>query len=200
MSARRVLVGTALVAGVLLGSGRAQAQEHQIGLGYGPGFPTSDSRDFIDRTSWRGVFLDLKQMRGRNTSLGLSLAWSIFDVKGERTQEVPGRNATVNGVQTRVINAFPLMGQAAWYLGDPRGIRPYVAANAGAIVIKRRLQVGIVEFDDDTWHFGAAPEVGVQVPMQWGSFVFMHARYYYGLATDDFSPGWFTVTVGFTTQ
>ena len=91
----------------LLISNGAQAQEWYWGLSYGVASNTSDTKDFIDDTSWRNWGLDILARVKPNTAVGVYFGWNVFN---DVTQEVSTlNNAQIGGTQYRYINSFPML-------------------------------------------------------------------------------------------
>jgi hypothetical protein len=60
---------------------------------------------------------------------------------------------------------------------------PYVAANVGTYYITQRLQLGANIFDNDHWHFGFAPEVGVVFDLGNTVGLVLNGKYNYALSS-----------------
>ena len=155
-------------------------QEMMSGLSYNMGMTTGDTRDFVQDYSWRGFGFEVRSFRGDNFSVGGSFSWNIFDEKtGELIQLQKARGA-VSGTQIRYINSFPLMLNAHYYFGDPSSrVQPYVGLNVGTYYITQRLEIGVLALEENNWHFGLAPEIGLMFPTYSGSIFFINARYNY---------------------
>lgn len=153
-----------------------------------------DSKDYIDQLSGRGVGLEWRNQRNRNTSVSFYLGWNVFNQKVTETASVEdGVDAT--GVQFRYSNIFPILVGGQFYLGNRGNFRPYIGLNAGTYAIERRVEVGLFAFQETTWHLGVAPEVGFLLPMDDAEF-YIHGRYNYAVERDDFEDTWFTINIG----
>jgi hypothetical protein len=151
-------------------------QEMMSGLSYNMGLTTGESSDFVNDYSWRGFGFEIRSFRGENFSVGGSFSWNVFD---EKTGEIIWFDrGAVSGTQIRHMNAFPLMLNAHYYLGQfSDRMRPYFGLNVGTYYINQRLEIGVIAFNADNWHFGLAPEIGVMFPTYSGSIFFMNVRY-----------------------
>jgi hypothetical protein len=154
------------------------AQQIFSGLSYNMGLTTGDTRDFVKDYSWRGFGFEIRNYKGNNVSFGASLSWNIFD---EKTSElIRLEDGAISGTQIRTFNAFPLMLNAHYYVGNNfDAIRPYFGLNVGTYYITQRLEIGILAFEENNWHFGLAPEFGIVFPSYSGSTFFINARYNY---------------------
>ena len=113
---------------VPLGAAPVQAQSWW-GLTYAPSIPLSNTKDFADNASWRGINLEYKKAVKENVTAGLSFGWHVFD---EQTDEVlSGFGVDISGDQFRYINSFPLLANVSYFLGKPGGVRPFIGADVG---------------------------------------------------------------------
>ena len=151
-------------------------QEMLSGLSYNMGLTTSGTRDFVEDYSWRGFGFEVRSFRNDNFSVGASFSWNIFD---EKTGEViTFDQGAVSGTQIRQLNAFPLMLNAHYYLGQYSDrVRPYIGLNVGTYYIIQRLEIGVLALEENNWHFGVAPEIGFLFPTYSGSIFFVNVRY-----------------------
>jgi len=155
-------------------------QEMMSGLSYNMGMTTGDTRDFVQDYSWRGFGFEVRSFRGDNFSVGGSFSWNIFDEKTSEIIEIQNGNGALSGTQIRYINSFPLMLNAHYYFGNPSSrAQPYIGLNAGTYYITQRLEIGVYAFEENNWHFGLAPEIGLMFPTYSGSIFFINARYNY---------------------
>ncbi len=92
-----------------------QAQDTVTVVDYAISVPTGDTKEYIDKTSFRGISLDIRKFLGgeNKVSVGGRVAWHVFD-SGAISQTIPIRtddlNGDVSGTQFRYINSFPMMG------------------------------------------------------------------------------------------
>ena len=66
---------------------------------------------------------------------------------------------------------------AHYYMGEKGEIRPYAGLSAGGYYVNQELQVGIATFQNDSWEWGVAPELGVIIPVQRGLGVILAGKY-----------------------
>jgi len=168
----RLLKGAlASVALLVAFSGEAQAQDWWWGITYNmsatSSLPASSDYDtnFVDDFSFRGIGLEARYVpdRGGNLSYGFSGSWNVLNEQTDEIVHLP--SADLSGDQFRYFNSVPLLANAHYYFGSRGGIRPYAGLNVGTYWIERRVDVSVVSIQDDSWHLGWAPEVGVVVPL-----------------------------------
>ncbi len=182
----------------LLISNGAQAQEWYWGLSYGVASTTSDTKDFIDDTSWRNWGLDILARVKPNTAVGMYFGWNVFN---DITQEVSTvNNAQIGGTQYRYINSFPMLVTVRQFMGDPGGMRFFVGGGVGAQYDKNRVDVGQWRIEDDQWHFAVAPEIGVILPLQSDAKWFVNAKYDYAFKAADRTRSYFQLNIGVAWQ
>jgi opacity protein-like surface antigen len=164
---KKILFTTFLV---LLFSVPLQAQDLVTLVDWGISYPMSDTKDYIgSRASWRGVSLDVRKYVGDGVaSFGGRFGWHVMD-SGAVTETISIRtdelNGDVSGTQFRYLNSFPMMGVVHVYFGDPSRVNAYVGAGVGMYYIKQRFEIGLLATEQNNWHFGIAPEFGVNVPV-----------------------------------
>jgi hypothetical protein len=130
----------------------------------------------------------------------LSWRWNTFSQKAAGTQEI--ENGHVTGNQFRIIYGSPVMVTAFWYpvspLDNPKFL-PYLGLGGGPYWMKERLEIGIVTFEDSSWHFGLSPEAGVMIPAGYNTSLIATARYNYAFESGD-APEyqWWSFNVGFS--
>jgi len=196
----RILIA-ALALLLLPGVVVAQGQSKWFGLTWSMASPTENSKAFVSDYSFRGMGLEWRQLKGKN-SFGLSLGWNTMNEEKLRTSSAD--QADLTGFQFRYINAYSILLGAHHYLGEAGSARPFLGVKAGTYYIDRRIDVGLWRITDNNWHWGVAPEVGFAVPMagnlQYESF-YTTVRYNYaGAAGDVPYQSWFSVDVGFAVR
>jgi hypothetical protein len=81
------------------------------------------------------------------------------------------------GYTFRYINSFPIMLNVFYHLGQPGNTNAYIGLNGGVYYIERRTEVSVYVIDQNNWHFGLAPEIGIVTPLGWRARGFLGARY-----------------------
>jgi outer membrane protein len=145
--------------------------------------PDGDTKEFVDETSFRGFGLDFRKQFRPNTTIGIMGSWEVFH---ERTSEsFTIGSATVTGSQDRYINSFPIMLGLHRYFGNEGGTRPYIGINGGGFILIQTLRIGLAEWEEDSWVWGAMPEAGLVIPLQSGAALIANARYSWALTGED---------------
>jgi hypothetical protein len=165
-----------------------QAQDAVTVVDYAISVPTGDTKDYIDKTSFRGFSVDIRKFLGgeNRVSVGGRVAWHVLD-SGGITDTIPIRtddlNADVSGTQFRYINSFPMMGVFHAYFGDPGSVNAYVGTGVGVYYIKQRFEFGLLATEANNWQFGFAPEFGINIPVGSSVAANINVVYNYALAS-----------------
>lgn len=184
-----------------------QAQDAVTVVNYEISVPTGDTKEYIDRTSFRGLGIDFRKFLGseNKVSVGGRFAWHVFDsgaitdTISIRTDELTG---DVSGTQFRYINAFPIQGVFHYYFGEPGRVNAYVGAGVGIYYIKQRFEIGLLATEANSWHFGVAPEFGVNFPFSDSVAANVNVMYNYAAASGTDVSGektgynYFSINVG----
>ncbi len=181
---------------LLLSSG-AQAQQWYMGMSYGMTTPVSDTKAFTNSTSWRNWEFDMSAVVKPNTTVGMSVAWSVFNDVTETDSSIDGIDVHVT--KFRYINSVPILVNVRRFLA-PRGrVRPFIGVGVGPHLVKQRVDVGLSTLSENTWHFGVAPEVGLLVPLGAGVRGFINAKYNFTTSAGDPSRkhSYFGLNLGF---
>lgn len=161
------------------------AQETSVwSFTYDMSIPMGKTKDFIEKTSFRGIALEGRQFIDNNFSLGGSVGWNVFYEKKDKiTTELD--NITLTGTHYRYLNTIPIYVNAAYYLNEGSYIRPYLAANVGLIVTEYRNDIGLYTIEETPAKFGFAPELGIFIETEGGTGLTLNLKYNIGTETTD---------------
>jgi hypothetical protein len=163
-------------------------------------YPTDETAKFIDDISYAGLGLDMRKHVGGGVFLSVGMAWNVFH---EREEDIfQFGHGAVSGSQDHYLNIFPIMVGVHKYLGKPRSLRVHAGVNAGGYLYIQTLRIGVSEFEEDTWEWGVAPEVGMAVPIQTGLWLVVNGRYQWSptpetLIGEDTELTYYQVNIGF---
>jgi len=181
---------------MLANAGSAVAGKNVFGVAWNVSLPVGDSSDFTSGLQFRGASLSWQSFYTRDMAYGLNASWNVFTEHNEGT--FVGDDFAVTGKAWRYQNVVPLYASWHKYMGnDRRGKRTFFGINAGTVYLERRLEVGILQIDNDNWHLALAPEIGLQLP--WDSFLgWVAVRYNYAFSAGDLdAQQWFEFRFGF---
>ena len=168
-----------LIAAILL-SGSLFAQDLLTGFTYTIAVPTGDTNDFIDQTSFKGLSIDLRKFLSHYTSIGFLAGWSAFDKSVPEQRSDEGFQPT----QDRLINAFPVMATAHYYLGEGREFRPFIGVGVGGLYVFQSNETETGTLESSVWHFGVAPEAGF-VYLLGSVYALVNVKYNYGFSAQN---------------
>jgi outer membrane protein W len=170
---------------------------------YNMALPLSDTKDFTNAYSWRGMGMEFRKFSKPNLSYGLSLGWNVLHEEVNGTGQILQGNSNLGGAATgnqdRTINAFPLMIGFQFYGGEEGGTRPYFGISGPGFYFEQRLDVGVFSFQDNGWNWGVAPEIGFLMPVgSSDSNLLLNVRYNYAFEGYDRGPySYVGINVGF---
>jgi len=207
ITSRPTVALLALIAFVIVGntSSVTAQQRYLTSLNWSIGFPTGNLNTYTPSTSYSGFSADLRFLQPDRVFFGVSGGWNYFsDILRNATVSV--ENAAVYGTQVRTVNAIPLLASAGLFFDDGgSNIHPYAAINIGAYSVNQRVEIGLVQINNNNWHFGLAPEVGLMVDLERTTAFHAQARYNRAVSSgtslsgsSDNSYGWWSLNIGFT--
>jgi outer membrane protein len=174
---------TLLITGAL--TTMASAQESVFSIGWNVAIPTGELKEYIDVTSARGVRIGGRKWIYDNLSVGGEGGWQIFYNKYTGTENIDG-TTDISGTFFKYVNAYPLMANVHFYLGDDGGVRPYLGTNIGVTFVNKKTDVGIWTVSDTHTQFTLAPEVGAFIPVGVaGAGLNLGFKYEYSFKTSD---------------
>jgi len=121
-------------------------------------------KDFIGKTSFRGLSASANWFLGKKITLGATVQWTGFYEKLDRaTLEVDG--GAITSTVWKEFYILPLYVNAKYHFLEEGMFLPYAGLSAGVSYIEQLAQAGTYEFTEINWRFGLAPEVGTLIPM-----------------------------------
>lgn len=149
-------------------------------ISYQIGFPSGDTKDFVDATSFRGFGMGFRKTLDSYTTVGFTLDWNVFYERTRETVQLETENpGAITGVQDRYLNSFPIMLNIHRYFAVGKNNKMFVGLNGGGYLMTQRMGIGIFEFQNDEWEWGIAPEAGVIVPISLNASLVLTGRYNY---------------------
>lgn len=168
-------------------------------LTYNVGFPTGDLKDFIGKTSFRGVTFDYQKMVQDNIGVGVLVGWNVFyEEKSYDTYTID--NVSLSGKQWRYSNHIPILLSSTYQLKPGDSMNPYVGLGVGVTYTLRNTDMNLYTIERDAWNFTLQPAVGVLIEASDVTKVNISARYNQGFKAGDFesAQSYFSLNVGFT--
>jgi len=162
------------------------------------GVPMSNTNDFIDKTSFRGMGFEYQYMLTDRFAIGGVLQWSTF-YKSMDKDTYPIENGDINGYQYRYINTVPMYVTGTYYLaGDDATIRPYIGLGVGTYWLEKRIDMGLYADVTNSWHFGLIPKAGILVPLSYSNSLYLGIDYNIAFKNSRLDQqSWLGISVGF---
>ena len=168
-----------LIVMLVLTAGNVFAQKWYGIVNYQMATPLGDTKEYTNEFSFRGWGLEFRKTVSPGVTAGIAFGWNVFY---ERTNELirlgGDTDGAIYGLQDRYINALSFMLNSHKYFGNRDG-GFFAGINAGGAYMLQRLAIGIYEFDNNQWQWGAAPEVGFRFLLKGNSVLILNAKYYY---------------------
>jgi len=170
----------------MLGATFLTAQEFYFNMNYSTAAALGDTKDYIDKFSWRGVNIEGQWMLNPNLSVGFNFGWNVFNQKVSGSF-VDGTN-TLTGTQVRYLNSFPLMVETRYHIGElyNDAATPYVGVGLGTIASVQQTEMGVFVVEDKPWQFGIVPAAGVLIPIGFDSMINVGLKYNYAFKTSQY--------------
>ena len=185
ISARPLTRALCLLVFLAVPIGRAHAQKQYVGtISYTMAQPSGDASDFANNFSWLGFTVEGDWFLRPNISAGFISGWQ--EIYKETTGDsYTFNNGTITGARTyRHIGSLPVLARARYWTGTPGDrAHAFVGLGAGTYWMKQTVDAGIYTADENHWHFGVAPEVGVLVKTGYDIGWTLNARYNYPFAS-----------------
>ncbi len=168
-------------------------------LTYNVGFATGDLKDFIGKTSFRGISFDFQKMVQDNIGVGVLVGWNVFYEEmdyGTYTLD----NVSLSGKQWRYSNHVPILLSTSYQLKPGDSMNPYVGLGVGVTYTLRNTDMNLYTIELDAWNFTLQPAVGVLIEASDVTKVNISGRYNHGFKAGDFesAQSYFSLNVGFT--
>ncbi len=163
------------------------------------GVPTGETSDFLSEPSFRGLSIEGRGFVTNNIAVGGMAGWQTFYQNYGEVSEEFGTTGIITGNKRRYLNAIPLMATLNYYF-KPGVVMPYFGVGLGTYYIESRDNLGIYYVQDDAWHFGIVPEVGIAIPFGVSSAgANVNIKYNMAVKTNN-TPGysWLTIGIGFS--
>ena len=152
-------------------------------MAYEVAFPFSNTKEFTDQVSWRGVSMDVDRLINDNVAVGLGFSWGVFVEKEPDSDYQLDNNMLVHGTQVRYINNIPMLARFSWY--QPTGsFETYFTAGVGTVWQQQRREIGLWAFEDNYWQFALSPEAGIIFPIA-RSYLTAKVKYMQGFKTSE---------------
>jgi outer membrane protein W len=176
------------------------AQDFLTGLTYSISVPTGKTSEYVSKTSFKGLSIDLRKFFSYNASVGFLVGWSAFEEETNKT--ISTIRGDVSAEQSRLINSFPVMITTHYYLGEGREFRAFIGVGVGMYYFYHQLELVEENLESNKWHLGIAPEAGFVYLLE-SIYTFVNIRYNYAFSAENeitgisTSQSYLTFNIGF---
>ena len=166
-----------------------QSQETLVGITYNMSFPTGDTEDYIQATSFRGLTTGGRKFIRPDLSVGVSFNLHVLHETTDELITIEGGH--VSGTQDRYIDAIPILGHVHYYFQMPHdNLKPFVGMNTGVSWIRKGLRIGVATMKQSDLHFTFAPEGGFMLEIAPPVYFLASLKYNYAFAAGDDYTFW----------
>ena len=181
-----------------LGTISASAQTNHFSFQYSMGLGTGDLGDFTNKFSFRGAAIEWRRFIDPTVSVGIDVGWNTFYEQMPVETYTLG-TASLTGKQYRYQNSFPMMAAGNYYFNPDQKLRPFVGLGLGTIYSVRDTQMYVYSLEQDAWHFGMCPQVGMLYELGFATSLYVGLKYNVGIRSGDFdaAQSYLAINVGF---
>lgn len=173
-------------------------QRSIFSIDYNFAFPLGDLNDFMPSPSFVGFDAELKGMVAHGLFVGGMIGYQSYYKKYPRDTYY-FENGALTSTIFKYYYTVPIRVVADYFLAPNGFVQPFVGLSTGVNYNERRLEVGFYSFEDKSWNYVVAPEVGVIIPFgrfsDWGFS--LRARYNYQVYSRDNFSGLQYIDVNF---
>lgn len=143
--------------------------ETKIGLHYNYGMPLGSFKsDFMDKTSARGLSIDIMHHISNKIAVGVVVGYQDFYLKMPRKIYPQNDGSDVSAVISNSVQTIPVMAKAQYFFGTEKEnarVLPYVSLGAGANMVQYEQLFGALSNGNDvSFHFAAQAGAGARFP------------------------------------
>lgn len=186
-----------IIAILLLVFGITSYGQSKFAITYSVAFPTGETSDFFNSTSWRGIGIDYSYLINDNLGVGFSTGWQVFSDDLGYVTETSGTE-TLSGFRYNYLNSFPIFGTGTYFFTTSGKIEPYAALGIGLVYNRLEEDTGLFTNENTAWQFGLRPELGMDYEMGYrGVGLRAAVRYQYVASGSDVpSLPFFSINLG----
>jgi opacity protein-like surface antigen len=170
-----------LLLAILAFAGTSLLAQSNFSITYSIGFPSGDLKDFISKTSFRGIAVDYRYNFAPDKALGFNAGFNTF------YEELPTDTYTIDnfsltGRQYRYSNNIPMLATATYYFVPHDFIKPYATLGIGTMYSRRNTDMNLYTFEQEAWNFTLQPEIGVKFETAEHIEIVLSGKYLHGFA------------------
>ena len=159
--------------------------------------PVGTMTDFVQNTSYIGFSLDYKHCYQHNLLFGVRTGWNKLYENGFLIIKENDATISLENIK-HSVNAIPIL-LVANYMIRSEKIIPYIGFGIGGYYIVSAItEDNLITEDNNSFHFGVSPEIGITIPSIMRNFGFnMSTKYNYAFKTKNASDySWLNFSIG----
>lgn len=185
-----------ITASLLLFFSVSSFAQSKFALSYSIGFPTGETSDLLNSTSWRGVSLDYYHFTDDNFAFGFSAGWQVFSSDLGYVTETTGTE-TISGYRYNYLNSFPIYATGSYFFNESGDVQPYASLGIGLVYNELNQDTGLFRDESSGWPFSLRPEVGVDYKVGYNFSLRGAVKYHYVASGSDLpSLSYFALNFG----
>jgi outer membrane protein W len=152
-------------------------------INYAVSQPLGALKDYADKTSFRGWQAGLQYMVSDQVAVGVKSGFQDFYERVPRAV-YPTKGGDISAVQSRTLQVIPALATVQYQFTKPdAAVIPYASLGIGAANIEYQKYWGMFVDKDNSWHFMASPELGINIPFGKASPLLLNASIEYNYAS-----------------
>ena len=171
--------------------------QNKFALTYSVGFPTGETSDYFNSTSWRGVNIDYHHFLEDGFAIGFSTGWQVFNDNLGYVTETEGTE-TISGFRYDYLNSFPLLVTGSYFFNPGEALSPFASLGVGLVYNELNQDTGLLRNESTGWPFSVRPEIGLDYEVGYNVAIRGSFRYNYVASGSDLpSLPYFAFNIGF---
>ncbi|MFZ9003610.1 MAG: hypothetical protein EP302_05885 [Bacteroidetes bacterium] len=186
-----------ITASLLLFFALSASAQNKFALTYSIGFPTGETSDYFNSTSWRGVNIDYHYFLEDGFAIGFSTGWQVFNDNLGYVTETSGTE-TLSGYRYNYLNSFPLLVTGSYFFDASGELTPFASVGVGLVYNEFSQDTGLLRDEGTGWPFAVRPEIGLDYEVSYNVGIRASFRYNYVASGDELpSLPYFAFNLGF---
>ncbi|MEJ2163480.1 MAG: outer membrane beta-barrel protein [Robiginitalea sp.] len=189
---RRIII----TASLLLFFALSSTAQSKFALTYSIGFPTGETSDYFNSTSWRGVNIDYHYFLEDGFAIGFSTGWQVFNDSRGYVTETTGTES-LSGFRYNYLNSFPLLFTGSYFFDSSGDLSPFASLGVGFVYNEFDQDIGLLSDQRTGWPFALRPEIGLDYEINYNVGLRASFRYNYVASGDELpSLPYFAINLG----
>ncbi|MBS3738114.1 outer membrane beta-barrel protein [Mesohalobacter halotolerans] len=187
---------TVITVSLLLCFAVSVSAQNKFSVTYNLAFPSGNTSDLFESTSWRGVNFDYHHFLSDEFAIGFSTGWQIFSDELGFVTETSGTE-TLSGFRYNYLNSYPILLTGSYFFNPDNQFSPYASIGLGFVYNELNEDIGILTFEKTGWPFSVRPEIGIDYELVYNLGLRASFKYNYVASGDELpSLPYFAFNIG----